>query len=261
MLRHMARALRRLFPSRPAKVEVVLLVLVMASVPVIEMLVIRMFSTLVIEGPGRLQQHDGSLVWTIVLFFLAMAGARALHHLVRLVRVNRFRRRFEELEGTRSPSRQSWDWALALELSGLLVALVQAVALSLLFLFIDLVTALVSIAVVAVVLVVLSRLYAGELGRQQTYVATGTKPGSAPIDERVGVRIRIAELGAMMGSLGMAVVLLVVLVRTLDGLVSSSDAIVFFLGLRLLFGQLGTFSAGLMRFARAAARTDLVAAT
>ena len=39
MLGHLARALRRLFPSRAARAEVVALVLVMAAVPVVEMLV------------------------------------------------------------------------------------------------------------------------------------------------------------------------------------------------------------------------------
>lgn len=257
MLRHLLQALRRLFPSRAGKVEVAVLVVVMAMVPVVEMLVIRLFSDLVIEGPQRLREHDSSLTLTIVLLFAAMAGARALHHLVRVVRVNRFRRRFEELE-QRSPSRQSWDWALALELSGVLVAIVQAVALTIFFLFLDVWVALANVVVVVVVLAIIGRLYAKELARQQSYVASGTKPGSATIDDRVGGRIRIAELGATMGSVGMALVLLLVVIRALRGEVSSSDAVVFFLGLRLLYGQLGTYSAGIMRFARAAARTDLV---
>lgn len=259
MLRHLVAALSRLFPSRWAQLEVLGLVLVMAAVPIVEMLVIRMFSDLVIHGPERLRDGEGLTV-TVVVFFGVLGLARGLHHLVRIVRVNVFRRRFEQLEAARTPSRQSWDWALALELSGVLVAFVQAVAFSALFLVLDGVVALVNVAMVALVLTVVDRLYTGELVRQRDYVQMGSKPGTTPINDRVGGRIRIAELGALLGSVGMAVVLVVVLVRTLGGDVSSSDAIVFFLGLRLLYGQLGTFSAGIMRFARAAARTDLMAA-
>lgn len=260
MLGHLLTALTRLFPSRWARVEVLGLVLVMAAVPIIEMLVIRLFSDLVIHGPQQLRQGGDRVTLSVLVFFAALALARALHHVVRIARVNVFRRRFEQLEATRSASRQSWDWALALELSGVLVSIVQTVAFCLLFVAFDLPVALVNVAVVVAVLAVVGRLYARELGRQQGYVTMGSRPGSTPINERVGGRIRIAELGALLGSAGMAVVLVVVLVRTLRGEVSSSDAIVFFLGLRLLYGQLGVYSAGIMRFARAAARTDLVAA-
>ncbi|GAA5161114.1 hypothetical protein [Ornithinimicrobium tianjinense] len=260
MLGHLARALRRLFPSRWARAEVVGLILVMAAVPVVEMLVIRMFSVLVIEGPGEWAAGDRSLAWRVALFFVLLGGARGMHHLIRIVRVAVFRRRFEQLEATRSASRQSWDWALALELSGVLVSVVQVVAFSVLFVFLDLWVAAVNAVLVAAVLVLQGHLYAGELARQHSYVAMGSKPGTVPINDRVGGRIRTAELGALLGSLGMAIVLGVVLWRALGGGVPSSDAVVFFLGLRLLYGQLGNFSAGMMRFARAAARTDLVEA-
>lgn len=258
MLGHLVTALRRLFPSRWARLEVIGLVLVMAAVPIVEMLVIRLFSDLVIHGPQQVAEGR-SLVAPVALFLGALGAARAMHHVVRIARVGVFRRRFDQLEQQRSASRQSWDWALALELSGVLVAVVQVAAFCLLFVVLDPVIAVVNIAVAVAVLTVLGRLYTAELRRQQDYVMTGAGPGSTPINDRVGGRIRVAELGALMGSAGMAVVLVLVLVRTLGGQVSSSDAVVFFLGLRLLYGQLGTYSAGIMRFARAAARTDLVA--
>lgn len=97
------------------------------------------------------------------------------------------------------------------------------------------------------------------VARQHSYVAMGSKPGTVPINDRVGAA-SARPVGALLGSLGMAIVLGVVLWRALGGGVPSSDAVVFFLGLRLLCGRTGSFSAGMMRFARAAARTDLVEA-
>jgi hypothetical protein len=58
----------------------------------------------------------------------------------------------------------------------------------------------------------------------------------------------------MLASLAMVLVLVYMLFRTLDGEIDSADAIVLFLGLRLLSGQLSTLSASVMRFARASAR-------
>lgn len=51
MVRHLVHALRVLFPSRPAQAEVLALVVVVAAVPIVEMLVIRLFSDLAIHGP------------------------------------------------------------------------------------------------------------------------------------------------------------------------------------------------------------------
>lgn len=82
----------------------------------------------------------------------------------------------------------------------------------------------------------------------------GSRPGTVAIAQRVGGRIRDAELGAVLASVAMGLVLVCMLLRTLSGDLDSADAIVLFLGLRLLSTQLGTLSASVMRFARASAR-------
>ena len=82
----------------------------------------------------------------------------------------------------------------------------------------------------------------------------GSRPGSVAISKRVGSRVQDAELGAAGASAAMLVVLVLMLVRTVTGQVGSAEAIVLFLGLRLLTGQLAALSGAMMRFARASAR-------
>lgn len=257
MLTHLLEAFRRLFTSTGSRLEVGALILVMAAVPVVEMGVVKLFSDLILAGPERLQTDQPGVVRDSVVFFVALAAVRVVHHGVRVQRVRVFRKRFEQSTATYSPSQESWNWALAFELSSVLANVVQVTAFSALFLVLDPLVGAVNGLVVGLVLLTVSLLYRRQLGLQRDYVRMGSKPGTTAISERVGARIRVAELGALLASVGMAVGLAVVLVRTLTGAVSGSEAIVFFLGLRLCYGQVGTLSQGIMRFARASARSGV----
>ncbi|MEQ7124210.1 hypothetical protein ABN034_06765 [Actinopolymorpha sp. B11F2] len=254
MLAHLLAAFRRLFTTCKSRVVVGLLIVVTATLPVAEMLVLRLFSSLIIDGPETFTQDTNGAILQIAIFFLAFGLTRGVHHLVRLVRVRVFRDGFAVSGRTRSPSQESWEWALAFELSGVLVSLVQAVMFSTLFLFIDWPTGMVNILVVAVVLALVSAIYRRQFALQKDYIKMGSRPGTVAISQRVGERVRDAEFGAMLASAAMALVLVYMLLRTLVGDISSANAIVLFLGLRLLSGQLGTLSASIMRFARASAR-------
>lgn len=243
-----------MFTTRGSRVAVGMLIVVTAAIPAAEMLVLRLFSSLIIDGPETFSKDTGAVIFKIGIFFLAFGLTRVAHHLVRLGRVRVFRGGFEASRRTRSPSQESWEWALAFELSGVLVGLVQTVMFSALFLLIDWPTGILNVLVCAIVLAVLSMIYRRQHKLQMGYVEMGSRPGTVAISERVGGRIRDAEFGAIVATGAMVVVLVCMLLRTLSGEISSADAIVLFLALRLLSGQLGTVSAGVMRFARASAR-------
>lgn len=254
MLAHLAVAYGRLFPTRKSRVAVGFLVVVTAAVPISEMLVLKLFSALIIDGPETFAQDPNAAMLMIGIFFVALGISRGAHHLVRLGRVRVYRDGFEASGRTPSPSQESWEWALAFELSGVFVILVQTVTFSALFLFIDWPTGILNIVVSVIALGLVSVLYRRQFALQKDYVAMGNRPGTVAISERVGERIRDAEFGAMPATVAMMLVLVCILLRTLSGDISGADAIVLFLGVRLLSGQLGTLSAGIMRFARASAR-------
>lgn len=256
MVRHLIGAFGQLFVDRRSRLSVAVLIIVVAAVPAAEMLAAALFSGLITEGPQRYRVDPGGVLLQVGAFFGAFALTRAAHHLVRVERVRVFRRAFEAAGRTRTRSQESWDWATAFELSGVLSSLVHVWTFGILFLVLDLVTGLSNLVVTLAVLWLVSVIFRRQLVLQQDYVRMGNKPGTAEIHTRVDARIRHAESGAAVATVGMVVVLGTVLVRVLSGDVSSADAIVLFLGLRLLYGQVGVLSAGVMRFARASARRD-----
>ncbi|BDZ42884.1 hypothetical protein GCM10025865_21830 [Paraoerskovia sediminicola] len=257
MFRDLWRAFVQLFTTGPGRAQVVALVALMASVPVAELLVIRMFSHLIVTGPETFRSDPGAVVRAAVVFFVAFGVARGVHHAVRVGRVQLFRRRFDDNAGPRSPSQESWDWALAFDLSGVLVNMVQVLAFAVVFVYLDVVTGLVGLAVTAAVMVGVSRMYARQRALQIEYVSMGSRPGAISVGQRVGRRVVTAETGSALASSGMVIVLVVVLWRAVQGEIVTADAIVFFLALRIAFGQLGALSGGMMRFARASARRGL----
>lgn len=254
MVRHLVGAFGQLFVDRRSRLSVAALIVVVAAVPAAEMLAAGLFSVLITNGPELYRNDPGGVVLRVAAFFAAFALTRAAHHLVRVRRVQVFRKGFEASGRQLSRSQESWEWAMAFELSTVLASLVQVATFVALFLVLDLVTGLTNLVVVAAVLWLVSTIFARQFVLQRDYVRMGNRPGSVAVAQRVDSRIRDAESGAVIATVGMVVVLGAVLVRVLGGEVSSADAIVLFLGLRLLYGQLGTLSAGVMRFARASAR-------
>lgn len=259
MFRDFFSAFADLFTARRSRLEVSGLLLTLAMLPVSELLVMRMFSHLILDGPERYRSDPDGVAVSAAVFFGAFALSRAIHHVVRLNRVRVFRRGFETSAVSRAGVRkdaqkEAWTWAAAFELSTAMVSLIQVAAFCGLFLWLDPWFGLTNIAVVAGVLALVAGIYGRQLRHQVLYLAEGGKPGATAVGDRVGKRVRDAELGAVVASLAMAASLTLVLYRTVRGGIGGADAIVLFLGLRMMFSQVGNLSASAMRFARVRAR-------
>ncbi|ROR90545.1 hypothetical protein [Nocardioides aurantiacus] len=253
MFRDLLGAFTGLFTERRSRLEVSALLLTMAMLPVSELLVTRMFSQLVLHGAERLEAERTALVLAGAGFFAAFALSRAIHHVVRLNRVRVFRRGFESSQAERPRHQEAWRWASAFELSTASVALIQVVAFCLLFVWLDPLFGVLNIGIGTAVLALVAVIYRRQLARQLAYLdeARDTATG---VGERVGRRLRDAELGAVLASLAMALALAVVLLRAVSGALAGADAIVLFIGLRMMYSQVGHLSASAMRFARVEAR-------
>ena len=73
--------------------------------------------------------------------------------------------------------------------------------------------------------------------------------------ERLGVRIQQAEFGTLLASAGVVVLFALLIWFSISGMISLSNTIVFFLGLRLQNTTFSSVSSALMRFARAKANS------
>jgi hypothetical protein len=241
-----------LFTDPRSRVKVVLLVLLFALIPITEMLAVRLFSGIITDGPGQFAEDPRRVLGQIVVFFIALAATRSAHHGIKLARVRVFRSGFAAAGSPTPPHKESWQWALAFEMSNVLSAVVQIVMFAALFFVFDPVTGLAGAVVGAVSLAAVSVLYKRQLVLQRDYLETRWSPDAVAIPDRVGTRIKHSEIGAFIGTGGLLVTLIVVFSRVLGGQIATPDAIVLFLGLRLMFGQFGTLSSSAMRFARAA---------
>ncbi len=254
MFGQLYRTFGSLFPSRGAKTAVLAMILLMAFIPVAELLVIRMFSQLVISGEKEFADDPAGVYQQAAIFFGLFVVTRALGHWSRFARVLAVKRAFRQSDDA-GASRAAWEWALAFELSIVYVALIQAAALVSLFVVLDGMVGVVNAGIVVAVLFAIARLYQRNLDKQMSYVR-GETPTSNEVGDRVGQRIKDAETGAAISSFAMAFALAAVLYFTLKGGIAGADAVVMLLGMRLLYGQLGQLSSGAMRFGRATARRD-----
>jgi hypothetical protein len=256
VFRQLLATFKSLFTTAGAKTAVVAMILLIALVPVAELMVIRMFSHLITTGQKIYAEDPSKVYKQAVLFFVLFAVTRAVHHWSRFARVIAVRYAFRVSAGNSQASRAAWEWALAFELSIVTVALVQATLLTVLFIFLDGLVGVVNAVIVILVMAVISVLYTRNLNKQIGYVTSGT-PTSTEVGDRVRQRLRDAELGAALASFAMAFALAAVLLFTLRGRIGASDAIVMLLGMRLLYGQLSQLSGGAMRFGRASARRGI----
>jgi len=256
VFRQLFLTFKSLFTTAGGRAVVIAMILLIALVPVAELMVIRMFSHLITSGQKSFAEDPGHVYQQAAIFFVLFALTRALHHWSRFARVLAVRYGFRASKGNAQASSAAWEWALAFELSIVTVALVQATLLTILFIFLDGIVGVVNAFIVAIVLAMISVLYARNLNKQLGYVKSNT-PTPTEVGDRVRQRLRDAELGAALASFAMAFALAAVLFFTLKGRIPASDAIVMLLGMRLLYGQLSQLSGGAMRFGRASARRGI----
>jgi hypothetical protein len=260
MFPDLVRAFAGLFTERRSRAAVLVLVLTMAAIPVAELGVIRTFSKLIIDGPEEFQTNRGAVLGSTVVFFIGFAITRGLHHLVRFWRVRVLRKGFESSGLQRTPGQASWEWAQAFELSTVTVGLIQVFTFSALFMWINPLVGLVNAGLCAISLVSISGLYGRQLAKQSRFAEEGMKPGSTAVSARIATRVFAAEFGSLIATGSMALMMLVVLWRTLTGHLPGTDGVVLFLGLRLLYGHLGALAPSVMRFARDSVRRHAAAA-
>jgi hypothetical protein len=256
LFRNLRVAFGELFTERRSQVSMVTLMLLMAAIPVAELGVIREFATLIINGPKEYKTDRSQVVLHSTVFFVGFAITRGLHHLIRFWRVRVFKKGFLASGLQRTHGTASWEWAQSFELSTVTVGLIQVVTFSVLFFFLNVTVAVVNVATCIIALTLVAGLYKRQLANQTRYAAEGLKPGSTPISDRIATRVFAAEFGSVTATTSMALLMIVVLWRTVTGNLVAGDAVVLFLGLRLLYGHLGALAPSVMRFARDSVRRE-----
>lgn len=252
MFKDIFAAFGRQFPNWRIRAIMIALIVLMAAIPVGELLVLQIFSTLLVEGPTELAGKGGVVLGLLAVFFIGFAITRGLHHMTKFWRVRVFRAAFAEQQAQTGVGIVGWQWAVAFDVSTLIADLVQVVALVGLLFFLDLLIGGVSAVLLFIVLIQLSVLYRRQIRVQTALMESTVRDVEAPIRERVFS----AEFGAVATSVATGVALALVVWRTFTGALLLATAIVLAMALRIFFSRVAGLAPTLMRFARDSLRLE-----
>lgn len=241
-----------ILPTRKFRWGFSLLVILAAMIPVTELLVIKLFTDIVIDGSDM---SVVNLVISVILVSILFVITRIANYFQKNYRVKFFDKSFESDDRERSSIKESWEWAMAMELVNVLSFIVQIFVISMFFFVLNWEFALPVLISALVVFEIFGRYF-----RQQQIIQRGfvekrrAKEEVRPAD-RLGSRIQSAEFVTLLASIFTVVLIGILIFFGVYGITELSNTIVFFLGLRLLNTTYGSLAGSLMRFARAKANT------
>lgn len=243
---------RLLVPTNKFRAQLILLVLIAAAIPVTELLVAKLFTDLVIDGANK---PLSAIIINLVIFGLLFLATRVANYIQKTYRVKFFDRAFGADKREKTAQGESWEWAMALELVNVLSFMVQAFVITAFFFFLNPLVASVTLVMILILLQVLGRVFAYQLLTQRGFVEKRRAKEVVTPAERLGSRIKSAEFATLLGSVFIVILMVMLVVFSLQGVISLSSTIVFFLGLRLMNTTFSSISSALMRFARAKANS------
>lgn len=251
LARALARAYRDLVPRGRHRWQLLSLILVGAAIPLTELLVTKIFTDAITSDSTTTLTE---LAPQLALFAVLFLATRVAHFAQRTYRVTFFEAAFKA--GDRQiPNLESWRWALGLELVTILTAVTQMIVMAACFVFLAPVFGAINVILVAVLAEVMGRLFTRQSAEQRHYVERGRAKDRVATHTRVRSRIVSAETGGLISSVGVLILLVVLLAMSINGLISASNTIVLFLGLRMQNSTFSTLSGAVMRFARAQANS------
>jgi hypothetical protein len=244
--REMTARFRRLFPHGKFRWVLIAISLIGAAISVSELLVMKLFATLVL--------HEGEferslLIWAIVGFFLFFIVTRVGQFFQRNYRVKALARAFRAIGKERTSKEENREWAMAFELTNVLSQGTQLIAILAFFLLLNPLIAALNILILIVILQVLGGIFRKQL---DVHALLNTpEPGKrVKPAQRHGARIRAAETGGLVSGAGMLVLMAALLYLSINDDITHANTLVIFLGARLQNSVISNTSQALMRYAR-----------
>jgi hypothetical protein len=253
IINEMISGFRLLFPRGRFRFVLIFLAIIAATISVSELLVMKFFATLVLREDDLAPR---TFLWAAIGFFVFFLLTRVSQFYQRNYRVKAFARSFRATDKVRKRKRkeENREWAMAFELTNILGQGAQLLAITLFFLIINPIIALLNIILIAMILHVIGVLFRQQIAIQAEMAARSGKK-KVRAQRRYGVRIKAAETGALASGAGMLVLLGMLLFYSVDGQITPANTLVFFLGARLQNNVISNGSRALMRYAKSNARS------
>lgn len=246
-------SLQMLFPKGKFRAILLGLVLLSSAISVSELLVAKLFTT-IISGEDKLTSQQMILNTGILLLFFTLT--RVGHFFQKIYRVNVFEGSIKSANLKSSQSQESWQWSLAFEVTSLLSLITQLIVVSAFFFTLNVVFSVINLISMIIIFQIYGALFKHQLRAQRGFRESRKAKEIISNSVRVATRIKSGEVGALASGLGMIILLTILVYLSYKGHLNTADTIVFFFGLKMQTSNLANFSAGLMRFARALANSE-----
>lgn len=246
-------AMADLFRTRRDFWVVAGLVLFGALVSAAELLAAQLFSIIIIPGEGPARSTNDT-IWLAVAFLVVFGGLRVLNFGQSLYRVNVFEKAFQGTSASRAG--ESWRWATAMELTSILSMAARIVVVSAALVLLSPLFAAANALIALVVLQMFGMTLRRQLVTQQGFRDQQLSKEPASSADKVRARIKAGELGALLSSVGVMILMAVLIALTILGEIPAGAALVSFLAVRMIGQMYSGISTGLMRFARARVNSD-----
>ena len=229
------------------------LVLFGAMVSAAELLAAQLFSTIIIPGEGPARSTNET-IWLAVGFLVVFGVLRVLNFGQSVYRVNVFEKAFQGASASRAG--ESWRWATAMELTSILSMAARIVVVGAALFLLSPLFAAANLLIALVVLQVFGMSLRRQLVTQQGFRDQQRSKDPASSADKVRARIKAGELGALLASVGVMILMAILIALTILGEIPAGAALVSFLAVRMIGQMYSGISTGLMRFARARVNSD-----
>ena len=249
----MISSIMGLFPTTKSRSILLFLVLLASIISVSELLVTHFFTQLILE---RDVVDESKTNYLLIFFFIFLALTRFGHYLQRIYRLKLFDKTFKNNKKNKSLTEDSWQWALAFELSTILGVIMQLIAIVIFFIFLNISYGLINFFIVVIVLQWLSYLFSQQIKTQKSFSKAYKNNKSVSNSVKVMARIKSGEIGVLIAGAGFLLSIGILIYFSFGQFISPAHSIVLFFGIKMQSSSLSMLSTSLMRFARARVNSE-----
>jgi hypothetical protein len=253
IVRQVIQTFALLFPKGKYRTQAIWLAAIATIVPLTQLFVIRIFSHMITK---QTQEPLDKAIVNFVLFFGLFGLTHVATYWQKTYRVKVFNDAISSNADRKSKLTESWEWALAFETNNLLHTFAQMLVLAGYFVFVSWQVGVVNLVLVMGTMQFVKMMFHRQVAAQEGFALAQKKNKPFTAADKVGARIRSAEIGILIANAAFIVSLAALLVFSYLGQIIAADCVMLFLGFRMQNNNLGQTSGSLMRFARAKALSE-----
>jgi|UniRef100_UPI00404908C0 hypothetical protein len=251
--KEMSQALTELFSTKKNRLILLGLVLIAAMISVSELAVAKLFTEIILNE-GAISET--MLAVLVTFFFLFFGVTRGGQFLQRIYRVRFFDKAFQASKRKKSLVKENWRWSLAFELTNILSRFTQLAVVISFFTYLNWQFGIINLLIVLAVFQFYGRLFRQQIRAQRSFVVAKKSKNPVPNVVRIGTRIKSGEIGVLVSSIAMLILLALLMYLSYIGDISKVNTVFIFFGLRMQNSSFASISTSLMRFARARTHSE-----